>query len=57
MNVKIIKGQHKGSLAIVTDNKKEEIGNGRLYALKDKDGNKIWNGNFTYFPENFVTVI
>lgn len=54
MKVTIIKGEHKGTKAIVTQTQKEEIGEGVLYQLKNTSGQKLWNGSYANFPEDFI---
>lgn len=51
MKAEIIKGKHKGKKANVTVTKKE-FGE-MLYSLSI-DGEKIWNGSFTWFPSSFL---
>jgi ribosomal protein S4E len=56
MKVLILKGEHKGKTATITNTQKEYIGQGKIYALKTNNG-KIWNGSFTYFPQSFIEEI
>ena len=55
MKVLITKGSHKGTVAEVVERYVEGTGFDPIYALKDKDGQKIWNGQLTYFDSDFIT--
>lgn len=53
----ITKGELKGVECFAASSKKEEIGSGILYSLIDANNEKVWNGQFTYFPESFIQFI
>lgn len=50
----VTKGENKGMEVIITADQKEEIGSSRLFELRDMNGGKVWNGQFSTFPESFV---
>lgn len=52
--ITIIKGEHKNKEAFVFDIK-TELGE-TLYSLKDINGNKLYNGNYTWFPTSFILI-
>ncbi len=56
MKALIIKGEHKGKLANVTRVQKQEIGIDKMYQLAIA-GAKIWNGQFSNFPDTFIKVL
>lgn len=52
--VTITKGEHANKRAFVTSSTTDEFGTGKIFQLIDTNGDKLWNGNLSNFPETFL---